>query len=281
MGITGALAYSQSHGGRGFCAMQDGKIVEVDAPDLVGDINSATKGLTAATFATLMRDGYLESLDVPVSTHIAAWAAAGLPKLATTYRELLQMRSGLAGGVPGSNVSYAQAIAYPMPAQDVGTFKYGPIPYLVAAAGINAMVRPRGFTDALDYITKRLLAPNGIAIDHCDSVGPLQPNLAHGVHMSSRALAKFGELMRTAPWLQSLSVAGPHWFYGTGVWRTTDLDGGVAGTPDPSLTLDGFVAAGAGNQRCFVIPALNLVCARLGQFDQTWSDTEFVRRLMG
>jgi CubicO group peptidase (beta-lactamase class C family) len=115
----------------------------------------------------------------------------------------------------------------------------------------------------------------GIGVDF---IGP-HTNAHTGIHLSARELARFGYLMlrdgawvggQLVPaWWQALATRtsqphNPH--YGFTWWVNT------AGTLWPDLPTDAFAAMGYMSNRCYVVPSLDLVVARVGSGPGAWDE---------
>jgi CubicO group peptidase (beta-lactamase class C family) len=127
-----------------------------------------------------------------------------------------------------------------------------------------------------DVVQEHVFQPIGIEHAHWDPQGGrgfLGPHTnAHtGLHMSARELARFGYMaLRGGRWGE-LQVVPPEWqakatrpsqeynpSYGFGWW--TNARGRFA----PGLPSDLVAASGFGGNRCYIIPSLDLVVARVG-----------------
>ncbi len=264
-----ALVYHNEHGGTGICIYRGGVRVLAVGADTRRDLESGSKSFCGLIAEQLKADGMIASLDDAVASVITEWAGRDC-----TIRRLLSQTSGLAPGATGSKPTYEQAIAAPMPSDQVGSFRYGPNSYGVFGMLVNRLVQPLGYADGFEYLAKRVLGPIGVTAS-CDRIAPGQPNLAGGVHMTAREWAKFGEWLRLnipAELIASQTVP-PDPLYGVSFWLCMDND---RTRPIPA---NGFVAAGAHNQRMAVLRDDAVVCARQGTADTTWNDGDFMSKL--
>jgi len=243
------------------------------------DIESGSKSFCGVIALQLIADGLITSLDAKVADVITEWQGVSAQKDACTVRRLLCLTSGLAPGATGSNPTYQTSINALMPIAQVGKFRYGPNPFGVFGMYVNRLVQPLGFADAVDYLRQKVLTPAGITVASWDYVAAGQPHLAGGAHLACPEWAKYGEYLRNTD-ITVLTAAGPDYAaYGVNFWRwfgdSAKLIAGDLTGSQPMLG-NGYMAAGANNQRLVIIPDKGIVCARFGVADATWSDAAFV-----
>ena len=121
------------------------------------------------------------------------------------------------------------------------------------------------------------------------SGNPIAHTNAHtGVHVSARELARFGYLMlRHGRWNGTQLVPEP-WIdlatrtsqpmnpnYGHLWWVNTE------GSQWAGLPTDAFAAIGYRSNRCYVVPSLDLVVARVGSGPSTWDESELIEGIAG
>jgi CubicO group peptidase (beta-lactamase class C family) len=91
------------------------------------------------------------------------------------------------------------------------------------------------------------------------------------MHISARELARFGYLMlRGGVWDGQQLI--PEWWHSLATRASQDLNPSYGytwwvnseGTMWPGLPRDAFALAGYGSNRCFVVPSLDIVVARVG-----------------
>ena len=138
------------------------------------------------------------------------------------------------------------------------------------------------------YMDERVIRPIGIeelAWDVQGGSGALGPHTnAHtGIHISARELARFGYLfLRGGEWAGRQVV--PRWWVDLATRSSQDInpDYGYlwwvndAGTKWPALPRDAFAAIGFRSNRCYVIPSLDLVVARVGTGPVAWDEQELI-----
>jgi CubicO group peptidase (beta-lactamase class C family) len=117
-------------------------------------------------------------------------------------------------------------------------------------------------------------------------IGP-HTNAHTGIHISARELARFGYLMlRKGRWngqqlvpsdwieLATRSSQPHNLHYGYTWWVNSD------GTRWPGVPRDAFAASGFLSNRCYVVPSLDLVVARVGSGPSEWSEGTIFRQVV-
>lgn len=274
---------------------------------------SGTKSFSCALAAAALEDGLLRSWDEPAARTLTEWA--GDPRRSrTTVRHLLDLSSGLApsqGLLQGARVENKNLAALSMPLLSAPgeRFRYGPAHYYAFGELMRRRLEPRG-EGVMAYLERRVFTPIGLRTGRWAHDAAGNPNLPGGAFLTAREWAKFGRLLRDggrwdgrqvirADLLRECtrpSAANP--VYGLTMWLNpgpsfeaalaTDRPlRGRAGTQSPWTALgrpgrysDVFFAAGAGQQRLYVIPREGLVVVRFGRQSRGWSDLEFLDRLL-
>jgi CubicO group peptidase (beta-lactamase class C family) len=179
-------------------------------------------------------------------------------------------------------------------------FEYGPVPYQTFGELITRKLKPKGET-VMTYMKRRIMDPIGIRVSAW-TMRQGQPLLPQGASLTPREWVKFGLFMKNGgKWngkqiinkklLDELIVgskANPA--YGITFWLNRrgknpmgreiggeEAEGPKIGFYDGASDL--FMAAGAGNQRLYIIRSLDMVVVRQGRFGQ-WDDREFLGRLL-
>jgi CubicO group peptidase (beta-lactamase class C family) len=273
------------------------------------DIWSCTKSFTSTAFGLAFEDGRRGSARTPLALDSKAYdlIPEGHPisdpgKAEISLAHLLTMTAGL----PGESVGVVG-----MPTQTgVGPFehalgfadnRYGrTVARLVADPGarwdysdasmahLALVFRHATGSELAESMAQRLFSPIGIeelSWDVQGGSGALGPHTnAHtGVHVSARELARFGYLfLRGGDWAGQQIV--PRWWVelATRTSQALNADYGylwwvnTAGTKWPSLPRDAFAAIGYRSNRCYVIPSLDLVVARVGTGPVAWDEQELI-----
>ena len=279
------------------------------------DIWSCTKSFTGIAWGLLLEDSrqgrLIDGQQVDLDSLAYSFIPEGQPlsdsrKEAITIRHLLTMTSGIAGESMGH---------YGVPtATGYGPFEYAlgncPNRYgkwvdkLAAEPGtkwdysdpamahLTLIFAHIAGQEILDYMRDRIFDPIGIEQASWDILGGsgfIGPHTTPhvGLHISARELARFGYLMlhqgmwngnRLIPqsWMelatQSSQALNPE--YGYTFWVNTQ------GTRWQGLPKDMFALEGYNSNRCYVIPSLDLVVARVGAGPPRWNEPDFISGLV-
>ncbi|MDX1637208.1 MAG: serine hydrolase [Balneolaceae bacterium] len=315
-----ARSYSSEISGDALLVWQSGKLLLEDyqngydstKPHILTESSMLLSGLRALYAA---ERGIL-SLHQPVSDVITEWQFDSL-KSTITIARLLRHTSGLDPGSGNEVPGYTQALNAPVVDQPGTEFRYGPTGYQVFCA-LNSRLREEGkLGSPSEQIYNPLQIPGerwqavSVSVEaHRSSLAELQPRCFDGAHLTARELGRIGRLLlqdgsfgdmsifNTVKPLLSPSAASPG--FGLSVWLNTAVDTEtdslfLSRLPDEIMMLRGYnserliydgapadlyMAAGRYNQRLYVIPSLEMVIVRLGRANLTWSDAEFLARLL-
>jgi CubicO group peptidase (beta-lactamase class C family) len=255
---------------------------------------SGTKTFSCVLAALGQGEGLLR-VDEPVARTLTEFQDDPL-KRGVTIRQLLNLTSGLTPELSGAG-------SPAMVAHPGQRFAYGGTSFAVFG---EVMARKLHGEDLVEYLTRRIFAPLGIAVAYWARDGAGHPYLAGGAFMTAREWGRFGVLLldRGRWHEQSLipgaalaecghgSAANPG--YGLGVWLNAPHSTGApppgverAGRKDrlilaPDLPHDLWLAAGAGGQRLYILFSADLVVVRFGHNKgPDYKDDEFLRLLLG
>lgn len=305
-----AAAYSAAHRGVSVFVLEGGKpVCEVyaggTAASTANELWSGTKSFVGIMAAAAVQDGLL-TLDEPASATLTEWRDDPR-KARITLRQLLSMASGQ-GGVIGKPPTYAAAVAAPL-SSDPGTrFQYGPTPMQVFGEVMRRKLAAHNADPSpLAYLKRRILDPIGLHVDAWRDGPDGNPLLPQGAVLTARAWAKLGEFVRAGGKVAGKPLVDPAAFaalfvpgpvnpaYGLTWWlphapkvadpvtALNDL-GARAG----EVPADIVMAAGAGDQRLYVIPSRRLTIVRQATLDiasimrgerSGWSDVDFLKLL--
>jgi len=306
-----ALTYSQARNGVSLRVERSGSLVCVQeaTPGQAYELYSGTKSFVGLAAAAAVQDGLL-SLDEPVADTLIEWRDDPL-KARATVRQLIGMNAGLPSQV-GRPPTYADAVTAPFNVAPGTRFQYGPAPMQAFGELLRRKLVAKGLdADPLAYIERRILKPLGIQYAQWRRGADGQPLMPQGASFTPQEWAKIGEFVLLSGVIDGKPHVDPAAFkalfvgaqsnpsYGLTWWlakgppsrdaisRTIDI--GASGR----LPKDLVVAAGAGGQRLYVIPSLNLVIVRQARFDvaaalsgrpsgerDTFSDTMFLELLL-
>ncbi len=298
-----AAEYSAGRGGVSLVVMVGGEVVFEDypnggAPERAHVLASGTKSFSGAIAVAAAGDGILD-LDEKVADTITEWQDD--PRKATiTIRQLLSLRSGLKTWV-GKTPTYAEAITQPVETEPGTAFGYGSVAYQVFGEVIRRKLAEHE-EDPLAYLKRRILDPIGCEPASWRRGADGNPNLPSGATFTAREWAVFGELIRRrGTWGEDQQILDPKLLaecfrgseqnerYGLTWWLGAPNEKGRDVVP-----ADMVMAAGAGKQRLYVIPSLELVAVRQaaktpraakGEKGEKatgpkWNDAQFIARLV-
>lgn len=310
-GFDAAVSYSAERNGVSFLVMQSGRTVIEDyrdagSPDAAWELASGTKSFSGIMAAALIGDGLLR-LDERCSDTLPEWRADG--RASITIAQLLSLTSGITGGTFGRVPTYADAISVRAEAAPGASFAYGPIPFQIFGEIVQRKLRAAGRTDPdpLAYLQARVFSPLGITPQRWRRDRDGNPHLPSGAALTARQWARFGQFVLDAarrtqragdPRLDHAALmacfrptsANPG--YGLTWWlpaRGLIGPGRRSGVAEDMAGLNRlgrmWLAAGAGNQRLYLLPDRDLLIVRqanriLASSRQPWSDTTFMQMVM-
>lgn len=300
-----AAAYSAERRGVSMLAMRRGEVIFEDYPNEGGvtrgwELASGAKSFTGVMAAAAIQDGLISSWDERAADTLTEWR--GDDRRRITLRHILSLTSGITGGPIARPPTYADAIAQTPEAAPGKRFAYGPTPFQI----FGEIMRRKTGGDPLDYLTRRIFTPLDIRPTHWRRGADGMPHMPSGAGLTARDWARFGwfvlqggEGRVSDPALREC-FTGTHANPGYGLSFWLLRNGLVAPGRNAGIEIDGALserfggismAAGAGNQRLYLIPSLDLVIARQAtgilqalmrrERGPQWSDAEFLRLALG
>lgn len=298
-----AAEYSARHGGLALAVIEGDRVALAIGQnghrvDEAHPLQGASESFWGPVAVAAEHDALLD-LDERVALTIHEWGGVRW-KNDVRVRQLLQYTSGLESGVrpllrdqPANH--YERALALEMVAAPGERFQAGPSHLAVFGELLRRKLAPKK-SDPLAYLERQILDPIGLKIAAWDRDAAGNPDLANGARMTVGEWAKFGVLIRDRGYWRGKIVLGAERIeaclqrgevqprFGLTFWlnaRQSDAvnsRGSTAGqgAVDREELEDLVMAAGAGNQRLYVIRALNLVVARFGEDDRGWRDPDFL-----
>ncbi len=303
--INAAAQYSTSRGGTSLVVLENGKTLREDGAHEARKIYSGTKAFWNLAALAAAEDGLL-SLDERVAETIPQWQNDPR-KARVTIRQLLDFSCGLEpvfrlhNDDPGDRDEIA--IRSALVAEPGRTFIYGPSALQVFHAVLKTKLHGE---DPQHYLERRVLHRLGLGSQRylLDRAG--NPLLAAGWELTPRQWAKIGELVlhHGAPvvaensldqcwrgsaanrafslgWWNNRAAPGGREFDFEKMldqkWQTQSWSGACLCRDAPG---DLVACIGSGYQRLYVIPSLQIVAVRNGNF-RTFSDARFLRLLLG
>lgn len=325
-----AWAYANRYPTQSMLVLQDGKVIferyarggAATRPQMLA---SGTKSFTGVAALFAREDKIIPSLNAPAATWIKEWASDP-QKSKITLAQLLSLTSGISPGGPGTSSGQTQwsaMIGLPMVTAPGAAFRYGGSQQNLFALALDRAIKAKNPSDSFErYLERRLLKPLGITLNWSIRLQDGNPQVAGGAAMSARDWATFGEFIRQgglhrvqrllpAAAVNDLFRPQPAYAdYGLSWWLAIPNPlnlvgrGGATSTGNPAFAKDMVMAAGAGDQRLYIIRSRNLVVVRQGSISpalparqgnaadqraarlqrfrdaQRWSDAEFLRLLL-
>jgi CubicO group peptidase (beta-lactamase class C family) len=275
---------------------------------------SGTKSFNGVMLAAAIEDKLVSSFDEKVADTITEWRRDA-QKSQITLRHLLSLTSGIDTGENGRPPAYSEAIKFSMKYEPGTAFEYGPAPFQIFGEVMRRKLETKKETP-LDYLKRRILNPINLNVADWRLQNG-QPNLPSGAYLSAGEWTKFGIFIKNGGRWNGKQIVSEKLLkelfagtktnpnYGLTWWlnrnhngsanvpekrngRNQDLQDRIGITPETTeISEDGFgadfprdlaVAAGAGKQRLYVIPSLDLVIVRQGR-QSRFDDAEFLARL--
>lgn len=306
-----ARAHHVANGGLSMLVMHKGAVV-FEAFDNGGGprvrqwLASGTKSFVGVLAAAAVEDELIQ-WDQRASDVLTEWRDDP-DKKDITVRQLLHLTSGLRANPPSGAAfghSLADAISAPVVTAPGSRFAYGANHFHAFAAVLERVLQRERGIGVEEYLNQRILEPLGIDVGWRIRLEEGLPQLAGGGAMTAKDWAVFGEFMRLQGrhgderiisgelLAECLKGSEPNPAYGLTWWLNADVPAAVfrripllrrelGGLLEADwIPKDLYLAAGAGKQRLYVIPSLELVIVRQGRVaGRGFSDEEFLRALL-
>ena len=273
---------------------------------------SGTKSFSGVMLAAAIEDGLIKGFDEKVSDTISEWKSDP-QRSKITLRQLLSLTSGIDVGQNLRPPAYSSAVRNLSTFEPGDKFQYGPAPFQIFGEVMRRKLSGKN-QSVMDYLKRRILDPIGLKVDRW-TMQEGQPNLPSGAFLTAREWIKFGQMLRDGgKWngkqivkktlldeLSKGSKANPN--YGLTFWLNRSHSGEAnvvdntgrlrnimgdedAGTTaiskngiDKQIANDLYMAAGAANQRLYIIPSLDMVIVRQGRLTK-FDDRKFLSLLL-
>ncbi len=306
--IQAAAAYSAARSGGGPArACSGARRSSPAATARAHKIYSGTKGFWILTALAAAQDGIID-LDARVADTIPEWQADPR-KARVTVRQLLSFTSGIEPLFGLHDNGFADrngaALRASMVAEPGARFIYGPAALQVFDEYLKRKLAARGTTPT-KYLEKKVLHPLGLGSQRYLADAHGNPLLASGIMLSLSQWAKEGNLILNGGrpvvsrglLAECFRGSGANRCFGMGFWNNANAGGGREVDVENMLDRkwyeqdwsgaclcrdapsDLVAAIGSGNQRLYVVPSMELVVVRFGNFGQ-FSDATFLRMLFG
>jgi CubicO group peptidase (beta-lactamase class C family) len=312
-----AAEYSARTGGVSFLALIGGETTferydNGGGGDAAYELASGTKSFSGVIAALAVKDGLL-TLDEKAAATLVEWRRDPL-KSQITISDILHLTSGVEPAPMGRAPTYRAAVAQPAIAPAGERFDYGPVNFQIFGEIMRRKLRSfesGRFSDAVAYLQARVLDPIGVQPAQWNSGRDGNPTLPSGADLTAREWARFGEFVRKGGVVNGERLVDPDAFaamfegsavnaaYGLGWWvnekpseetlaasKTMRQASDLFTHPRRGELPDDLVmAAGAGNQRLYIIPSRQMIVVRQtgrilqGRRGRAFSDVEFLLAL--
>jgi CubicO group peptidase (beta-lactamase class C family) len=312
-----AANYSAEARGLSVIVMKGDKIVfeeyqnghSANTPHLLA---SGTKSFSGVMLAAAIDDGLIKGFDEKVSDTITEWK--GDPRREKiTLRQLLSLTSGIDVGQNLRPPTYSSAVRNTSRYEPGERFQYGPAPFQIFGEVMRRKLATKN-ESVMAYLKRRIFDQIGLRTDRW-TLQERQPNLPSGAFLTAREWLKFGQMLKDGgKWngkqiikkslLDELSIGSkPNPNYGLTFWLNRSHSGkadvidtagrlrNIMGDEDVGTTAiskngidkqlphDIYMAAGAANQRLYIIPSLDMVIVRQGRMTR-YDDRKFLSLLI-
>lgn len=311
-----ARAYSVARRGISLLIMQGGRVLYEDyqgaGQRLQGwELASGTKSFCGIMAAALVQDGLLR-LDETCADTLGEFRQDPM-RSAITLSDLLHLVSGIdgkAGRQFGDVPTYGEAIGIPASAPAGARFSYGPVPFQIFGEIVRRkLIAARtGDRDPLAYLQRRILTPLGIQPLRWQRGADNLPHLPSGAAIKARDWAAFGRFVLDGGVHRGKALVDPRALaanfepsrvnpgYGLTWWMPRPGmigPGPRSGVAGEAVSLSGLgklsMAAGAGNQRLYLLPDQDMVIVRQADGIRQalrggagdWSDQMFLSLVLG
>lgn len=302
-----AIAFSEANKGVSLLVLENGRVLCASSGTSdAHELWSGTKSLVGLMAAAAVQDGLL-TLDERAAETIEEWRDDPR-KGAITLHQLLSMTSGHPSAV-GRPESYAASLQVALNAAPGSRFQYGPTPLQIFGEIMRRKLEAaEQDSDPRRYLEQRILTPIGVTIARWRDGPDGEPLMPQGAAMSAEQWAKVGEFVRAGGKQDDRPLVDPDAFaalfrgsrvnpaYGLTWWlpnATPARDPVTSSTditdPEANLPKDMVVAAGAGDQRLYIIPSRGLTIVRQARLDlnallagekSKWSDQHFLSLIL-
>jgi CubicO group peptidase (beta-lactamase class C family) len=302
-----AARMSAERRGVSMLVMSAGQVLFEDYPNegvasRAWETASGTKSFCGVMAAAAVADGLL-TLDEHCVRTLPEWSNDARAQI--TLRQLLSLTGGLGGGRIGRPPEYAQAVATALSTAPGAQFSYGPVPFQVFGEIMRRKLRAAGLKDdPVAWLQSRVLDGIGVTVDRWRRGADGMPLLPQGAALTARDWARFGQWVLDggkgvdAAALSACfegSTANPG--YGLTWWLLRPglmppgpgTRAGLESAPQELAGEDVVMAAGAGNQRLYLLRRRRLVVVRqasgileaMAGRGPVWRDGDFLRALLG
>ncbi|MCX8058104.1 MAG: serine hydrolase [Spirochaetes bacterium] len=313
-----ASKYSLENDGVSFLVFYNNSILYEEylsgrGPETPNELASGTKSFSGILACLLIMDGLMASFDEKISDTINEWENDTRKKNISVY-ELLTLTSGIDPGEKGNVPTYLEAINYPIIKEKGEDFLYGPVPFQVFGEFVKRKLKGK---DPLIYLKEKLFDKINLKYSFWRYDKDGNPQLPSGAYLTARNWAKFGKfiidilkgneningevIIKREILEKCFKGTKVNPLYGITFWLNGELtsenfdilkknENGLEYFYNiKEIPKDLIMVAGAGKQRLYIIPSLNIVIVRQaskikesleGKYRSKFSDITFLKILL-
>lgn len=296
-----AAQYSADNNGKAVLVMKGERIVFEEyqnehSAETAWFLASGTKSFAGVMLAAAIEDKLFSGFDEKVSETLTEWKT-DRQKAGITLRQLLSLTSGIDAGQIGRVPEYREAVDFQVEAPAGTRFEYGPAPFQIFGEVMRRKLSPKK-ESVMDYLKRRILQPIDLKVAFWRNGRDGNPLLPQGAQLTAREWIKFGLFLKNGGKFSGKQIVAKKLLdeltagtkanpaYGITFWLNRDGFDPRGQTQlmriektDGEEIKDLYMAAGAGNQRLYIIPSRDLVVVRYGNFG-SYDDREFLGRLI-
>ncbi|PAW88206.1 MAG: serine hydrolase [Pedosphaera sp. Tous-C6FEB] len=241
---------------------------------------SGSKSFVGVLAVMAVEDGLLK-LDEKLADTLREWRTDAR-KSQITVRQLLTLTSGLAGGESGDVPSYQEAVRGAEAKFPPGEkFQYGAVPFQCFGEFLRRKLQPRKET-VEGYLKRRLLDPIGLKPSSWRKDMDGQPHLSSGAWLTAREWARFGQFVLHRGVQDDKRLVAEELlaecFHGTAAHPSYGLTFWLNAADERPRDL--VMAAGAGKQKLYIVPSLQLVVVQFAEAPRRFQEREFMRLIL-
>jgi len=308
-----ASDYAELHGSDSLVIQQNGKIVYENywngtKPESLFALHSITKTMNALLIGHLIKDGFIDSVDIPASRFIEEWKGSSKEKI--QIRDLLNMASGIQESYDFSPTStrIQRIMGLDIVTPNIAAETKGEPGTAFLHVNPNSQVlgiiieratgkrfseyfsekiwRPLGARDAFFFVDK----PGGMIHTDCCMWATIRDVVRVGEMLMNKGVFNGNQIVPSGWVDEMIKPSNANVNYGMQLWLGNEFveyrpyDPSIATFAnyhsEPFKTDDVFFLDGLGKKRLYVIPSKSLVILRTGPNSSEWDDSKLPNLLI-
>jgi CubicO group peptidase (beta-lactamase class C family) len=204
-----------------------------------------------------------------------------------TFRQLLSLSSGIQGGSVGKVPSYQEALSKAKLNGVPGKkFNYGPVPFQLFGLALQKALEPQK-KSVSQFLNEQLLNPLNLKVGSWRGLEEGTPQLPSGAYLLAKEWAKMGHLIMDQGRCESKTILSPQSIQQLITPSTSNPNYALSiwcGKPDifsigTANKINWVMAAGLGNQRCYISITKKIVIVRFAKASRKFDDFQFLSLL--